>query len=58
MKESEFSGGSAVKVPDNSAKLARKHSTGFQVKNENWSILFDMIQRKILNYLWGHPQIT
>jgi len=33
MKEVEFSGGSAVKIPDNNGKLARKHSTGFQERS-------------------------
>jgi len=33
MKEVEFSGGSAVKSPENTGKLARKHSTGFQERS-------------------------
>jgi len=33
MKEVEFSGGSAVKIPENNGKLARKHSTGFQERS-------------------------
>merc|ERR1719397_1893086 len=33
MKEVEFSGGSAVKIPENNGKLVRKHSTGFQERS-------------------------